>query len=178
MKSCVLPAVAGNAPLRLRGLRRLWLFARIAVSRACVRTCGGRRSCPIRCCCAPVPYIERRRLVVIRQVFWLGSVSVRLPAVKKGSGRMLGGNKGTHSCETVGDSHSVPFLIALIRTLFIGKDMHYLLMPKIKIVVFVKYFCASKHFFLFLQPYKSIFLNSLQYLQPIETPLLQRKEEK
>lgn len=85
---------------------------------------------------------------------------MRLPAVKKGSGRMLGGNKGTHSCETVGDSHSVPFLIALIRTLFIGKDMHYLLMPKIKIVVFVKYFCASKHFFLFLQPYKSIFLNS------------------
>lgn len=40
--------------------------------------------------------------------------SHRLPAVAV----LLEGHKGTYSCETVGDSHPVPFLIAFIRTLF------------------------------------------------------------
>lgn len=61
------------------------------------------------------PLHRESRRVHIRQVFWLCSTLKRLPAFWQWP--VACGYNGTYSCGTVGDFHSIPFLIASIANL-------------------------------------------------------------
>ena len=65
------------------------------------------------------PLHRESRRVHIRQVFWLCSTLKRLPAFWQWP--VACGYNGTYSCGTVGDFHSIPFLIASIANLTSAK---------------------------------------------------------
>ena len=67
------------------------------------------------CCgqymCADIPYIERLKLTVLAGL--LTTFRLQVPSRNDDQWRFdLEGHKETHSCETVGESHSVPLFIA------------------------------------------------------------------